>query len=43
MVLNKEDGLECEIQVDEMQLEHVSEFKYLSCAMDDSGTDEPMS
>ena len=31
MVLNGEEGLECEVSVDEIQLEHVSEFKYLGC------------
>ena len=29
MVLNRKEGLECEIRVDGMQLEHMSEFKYL--------------
>ena len=29
IVLNGEEGLECEIRVDGMQLEHMSEFKYL--------------
>ena len=29
MVLNDEDGLECEDHVDGVRLEHVSEFKYL--------------
>ena len=28
MVLNREEGLECEVQVDKSRLEHVSEFKY---------------
>ena len=31
MVLNGEEGLECEVQVDWIRLEHVSEFKYLEC------------
>ena len=31
MVLNGEEGLECEVHVDGMQLEYVSEFKYLGC------------
>ena len=26
--------------MDEMQLEHVSEFKYLRCVLDESGTDK---
>ena len=29
MVLNGEEGLECEVPVDGTCLEHVSEFKYL--------------
>ena len=29
MVRNGEEGLECEVYVDEIRLEHVSEFKYL--------------
>ena len=29
MVLHGEEGLECEVKVDGVQLEHVSEFKYL--------------
>ena len=29
MVLNGEDGLECEVHVDEVRLEHVSKFRYL--------------
>ena len=40
MVLNREEGLECEIRVVEMQLEHVLKFKYLGCALDASGADE---
>ena len=39
MVLNGEEGLECEVQVDGIRLEHVSEFKYLGCVLDESGTD----
>ena len=39
MVLNGEEGLECEIHVDRILLEHVSEFKYLWCVLDESGTD----
>ena len=31
MVLNGKDGLECEIRVYVVRLEHVSEFKYLGC------------
>ena len=32
--------MECEVHVDEIRLEHVSEFKYLGCVLDKSGTDE---
>ena len=40
MVLGGEEGLECEVCLDEIHLEHVSEFKYLGCVLDESGTDE---
>ena len=39
MVLSGEEGLECEVHVDVIRLEHVSEFKYLGCILDESGTD----
>ena len=39
MVLDRERGLECEIHVDGALLERVSEFKYLGCVLDESGTD----
>ena len=39
MVLNGEEGIECEVQVDEIRLEPVSEFKYLGCVLDESSTD----
>ena len=39
MVLNREEGLECEIHVDAICLENVSKFKYLGCVLDKSGTD----
>ena len=39
IVLNGEEGLECEVYVDGISLEHVSEFKYLGCVLDESGTD----
>ena len=39
MVMNGEEGLECEVHVDGIRLEHVSEFKYLGCVLDESGTD----
>ena len=31
IVLNGEERMECEVQVDGIRLEHVSEFKYLGC------------
>ena len=39
MVLNGDEGLECEVQVDGIHLEHLLEFKYLGCVLDKSGTD----
>ena len=39
MVMNREERLECEVYVDGIRLEHVSEFKYLGCVLDESGTD----
>ena len=39
MVLNGGEGLVCEVHVDGIRLEHVSEFKYLGCVSDESGTD----
>ena len=39
MVLNEEVGLECEVHVDRICLDQVSEFKYLGCILDESGTD----
>ena len=39
MVLNGEEVLECEVHVDGILLEHVSEFKYLGSVLDESGTD----
>ena len=38
IVLNGEEGLECEVHLDGICLEHVSEFKYLGCVLDESGT-----
>ena len=38
-VLNREEGLNCEVHVDGIRLEHVSEFKYIGCVLDESGTD----
>ena len=37
MVMNEEEGLECEVYVDRIRLEDVSEFKYLGCVLDESG------
>ena len=31
MVLGGEEGLECEVCMDGIRLEHISEFKYLGC------------
>ena len=39
MVLNGEEGLECEVNVDGIRMEHVFEFKYLGLVSDESGTD----
>ena len=39
MVLNEELGSECEVHVDGIHLEHISEFKYLGCVLDKSGAD----
>ena len=38
-VLNGEEGLECEVHINGIRLEHVSEFKYLECVLEESGTD----
>ena len=32
--------MECEVCVDGIRLEHVSEFKYLGCVLNESGIDE---
>ena len=40
MLLGGKEGLECEVCVDEIRLEHISQFKYLGCVLDESGTDE---
>ena len=39
MVLNGEEGLKCEVHVDGIRLEHVSELKHLGCVLDEAGTD----
>ena len=38
MVLNREVGLDGEVYVGWIPLEHFSEFKYLICVLDESGT-----
>ena len=40
ILMNGKERLECEIYVDGIHLEHVSEFKYLECVLDEYGTDE---
>ena len=40
MVMNGEDGVECEVSIDVIHLEHVLEFKYLRCVLRESGTYE---
>ena len=35
-----EEGFECKVYIDGIRLEHVLEFKYLGCVLDDSSTDE---
>ena len=37
MLIDGEDGLEYEVCVDWIRLEHVSEFKYLGYVLDESG------
>ena len=39
MVLSVEEGLECQVYVDGIHLEYISEFKYLGCFFDESDTD----
>ena len=39
MALNREEGLECEVHVDRIYLDHVSEFKYMRYVLDEYGTD----
>ena len=39
MILNGEEGLKCEVHVEGARLDHVSEFKYLGCLLDEAGTD----
>ena len=40
MVLSGEEELECGVYLGGIRLEHVSEFKYMGCVLDESGTDE---
>ena len=40
MVLGGEEELECKVSVDGVRLEHVSEFKYLGCVLNESDKDE---
>ena len=40
VMLGGEERLECEVCVDGIGLEHESEFKYLGCVLDESGTNE---
>ena len=40
MMLGREEGLESEVCIDGIRLEHVSEFKYLGYVLDGSGTYE---
>ena len=40
MMLGGEEGLECEVCVDEILLDYVSESKYLGCVLYKSCTDE---
>ena len=35
MVLNGEEELECEVHVGGIRIEHISEFKYLGCVLDE--------
>ena len=39
MVLNGEEGLECEVHVNGICLEYISEFKYLGGVLEELGTD----
>ena len=40
IVLGEEEWVECDVCVDGMRLQHMSEFKYLGCILDESGTYE---
>ena len=43
MVLNGEEGLECEVSVDGLQLERVLKLEYLGFVLDESGSDKTVS
>ena len=40
MLLGGEEWLRCEVCLNGIRLEHVSEFKYFGCVLDESGKDE---
>ena len=39
MVVNGEERLKCEVHVNGIRLEPISEFRYLGCVLNESGTD----
>ena len=39
MVMNGEEGLDREVHLDGVHLEHVSEFKYLGCVLDEADSE----
>ena len=41
MVTNGEEGLECKVHRKGIRLEHVSEYKYLRCVLDEEDTYGP--
>ena len=43
MMLNEEEGLECEVHADGIRFDHVSEFKYFGCVLNESGIDDAVS
>ena len=38
IIMNGEEGLECEVHVDGVCSEHLSKLKYLGCVLDEAGT-----
>ena len=40
MTLNREEGLECEVHVDGIRFEQVSDFKYLRYVLDEAGVEQ---